>query len=262
IDISEPSLEVARELAEQYQLSNIEHRQGDLLELDEVAQYDVIQSIGVIHHLSDPQRGLNRLQRALKDSGVMIIWLYHPFGERERLQQRKLLHVLWGEKRDDLALGEQLMKALDLQLDTGHYGPRTLGSDELAGNADAYMHPIVEAYELGPALDMVRESGCTWAAVDFLTIRWGMKFVNLAEVSDPVAPTSLVEASLRAAYNLRVSDILTDESLHDRFRALSKREQLAIIELVVNPRGFQIVAGMGTSYERFNPRICGNVIEF
>lgn len=261
IDLSEPSLAVAKELAKQYELTNIEYRQSDLLKLDEESKYDIIQSIGVVHHLSDPQEGLDKLCRALKDDGVMMIWLYHPYGEHQRLQQRKLLHTLWGEQRDDLTEGERLMKALDLQLDSGHYGPRALGSDGLAGNADAYMHPIVEAYELGESLDMLREAGCTWASVDFLTIRWGLKFVNLAEVEDPNAPTNLVDAGLRAAFHLRLSEILPDESLHERFRALSKRDQLKVIELVVNPRGFQVIAGRGNSHERFDPRIQGNVIE-
>lgn len=261
VDISEPSLAVAQELAKSYELTNIEHRQADLLKLDEESKYDIIQSIGVLHHLSDPQRGFNRLRRALKDDGAMLIWLYHPYGEHKRLQQRKLLHALWGDKRDDLEEGERLMKALELDLDSGHYGPRALGSDKLAGNADAYMHPIVEAYELGETFDMLQKSGCTWVSVDFFTIRWGMKFVNLTELEDPVTPTNLVDAGLRAMFHLRLSSVLPNPSLQERFRTLSKREQIKVLELLVEPRGFQVIAGTGNSHERFDARIRGNLIE-
>lgn len=39
-------------------------------------QFDIVFSIGVIHHLEDPMRALQNMTRALKPGGRLLIWVY------------------------------------------------------------------------------------------------------------------------------------------------------------------------------------------
>ncbi|MBI4818704.1 MAG: class I SAM-dependent methyltransferase [Deltaproteobacteria bacterium] len=271
VDLSGPSLAVAKELAEKHGRTNVELRQGNLLEISEISEYDVIQSVGVIHHLEDPQRGLDNLARALKPDGTMMIWLYHPFGEHDRLIRRELLLTLWGPDRSDLTQGEQLMKALQMTLEAGHYGPRTKASDELEGDADAFMHPIVNAYRFEEGFRMLKESGCKWVGVDFVNFRWSVKYVNLGGMTNPSAelappePSAIASpqdqwmAAMRNAFDLKVSDVVP-EGLTDRFQALPAREKLRAIELALKPRGFLMIAGKGQIDPSLGKRIRSNVI--
>lgn len=261
IDLSSSSLAIAREVIDRAKLGNVKLVQGNLLELDRPGEFDVVSSTGVVHHLEDPQRGLDNLVRAAKPDGALMIWLYHPFGDFDRLRRRELLHTLWGDDKDDLAVGESLMRALKLDLDPGHYGPGRRSYDELEGNADAFMHPIVHAYRFGEAFDMFAKAGCDWAAIDHLNIQYLVKYLNLDEIEPPPAPASMTMASVRAAFDLPLSELLPDASLHDRFRKLDKRRQLEVVELAMRPRGFQVVAGRAGAEARFGKRLRGNLVQ-
>lgn len=264
IDLSEASLDVARDLLQRYDIKNVELRRANLLELDAAGEFDVVSSMGVVHHTEDPQRALDNLGRAIKPDGALFIWLYHPYGDFDRLRKREMLLALWGEDRRDLQLGESLMKALDLHLDPRHYGGYSGKTyDDLEADADAFMHPIVNAYTFEESMAMMRHAGCTWSAIDYLNYQHVVKFLNLANWTPPPGgpPEQLMQAALRAAFELRTSAVVP-ESVHDRFLSLDRRAQLRIVELATRPRGFQIVGGRAGSERRFGPRLLGNLIQF
>lgn len=254
LELSAASVAVAQHLKEQHRLSNLEVRQGDILEVVLEERYDVVQAFGVIHHLEDPQRGLNNLSRVLKEDGILSIWLYHPLGELERLTQRELLLTLWGGDWRDMVAGQRLMEQLRFNLDPTHYGPRygprnQREAEALEANADAFMHPIVHAYRFAEAMAMLRRAGMAWAAPDFLNVQAAVKMMNLGQVDDPYT----------GKFCIVVEDLLPPD-LHERYRELPKAEQLKIIELVLRPRGFQILAGKGDGFRKVAPRMRGNVI--
>ena len=45
-------------------------------------RFDIAFAIGVIHHLEDPQRALQRMARAVKPGGRVLIWVYGREGNR------------------------------------------------------------------------------------------------------------------------------------------------------------------------------------
>ena len=251
LELSGPSVAVARSLVEKHGLSNVELRHGNILELDAEKEFDFVQSVGVVHHLENPQRGLDNLSRAAKADGILAVWLYHPMGEFERLSQRELLLTLWQHNWKDMAEGQALMQELGLDLELKHYGPRERDANVLEGNADAFMHPIVNAYKISEALAMLRAAGNTWAAPDFVNIKGTVRLVNLGGVTDP----------LMSSFCISESTLLTSEILQERYRKLPRLEQLKVIELAMRPRGFQILAGRGRSWTKLGARLRGNVIE-
>ena len=76
IDLSLSSLAYARMKADHYRL-NADFIQGDILLCERLGQqFDVIESSGVLHHMQNPQDGLNALVKQLRSGGVMKIALY------------------------------------------------------------------------------------------------------------------------------------------------------------------------------------------
>ena len=77
VDISKTSLAYAIRKTKEYQFGNIEYIQADILDLDHLRhEFDIIESVGVLHHMQDPISGWRTLTRRLKPGGIMRIGLY------------------------------------------------------------------------------------------------------------------------------------------------------------------------------------------
>jgi SAM-dependent methyltransferase len=255
IDAAEASLHVARELAERHGVRNVTFSRHDIMSMEMGEEFDLIISTGVVHHLEDPQRGLRNLCRHMTADGVICTWLYHPFGELDRLLGRELLLTFWGEHRGDLAEGQRLMQQLQLGLESGRYGHAANAAQpesrraKLSADADAFMHPIVNAYRFGEALSMFRECGVEWVAVNGINTPGAMKLVDLDAVEEAGRD-----------FCLRPSDLFPAEELKKRFDTLSRIDRFKIIELLMKPTGFTIVAGRGDSLRWLAKRVAGNAI--
>lgn len=81
IDVSPTCLEHTELLKKKYELTNLETRQLSLENVSELdQQFDLIVSTGVLHHLADPDGGLQALRSILRPDGAMYLMLYAPYG--------------------------------------------------------------------------------------------------------------------------------------------------------------------------------------
>ncbi|HEX6371105.1 MAG TPA: class I SAM-dependent methyltransferase [Longimicrobium sp.] len=236
-------------------MHNVSFGRGDIMNLEMGEAFGFIISTGVVHHLEDPRRGLHNLCRHLSPDGVICVWLYHAFGEMDRLLERELLLTLWGEDRADLDEGQRVMEQLGLRLGAGRYG-HAAGAvqpasrrGQLSADADAFMNPIVNAYRFGEAMSMFRGSGVEWVAVNGINTPETVKLVDLGAVEEEARGLCL-----------RSGDLFPAEELGKRFEALPRTERLKVVELLTRPTGFTLVAGRGDSLRRLVPRIAGNAI--
>ena len=77
IDLSLTSLAYAKRKADELKIKNIEFIQGDILELPKLGKtFDIIECSGVLHHMSNPEKGFQILLGLLRPSGYMKIALY------------------------------------------------------------------------------------------------------------------------------------------------------------------------------------------
>ena len=77
VDISRASLAYARRKSRELGLTNIDYGQADILKLAALDQrFDVIEAVGVLHHLADPAAGWRRLLSLLRPHGLMLVGLY------------------------------------------------------------------------------------------------------------------------------------------------------------------------------------------
>lgn len=253
IDMTESSLEIASRLAQKHGIINASFISANILELDLPERFDFIVSTGVVHHLEDPVRGLHNLCRHLSDDGVICIWHYHPFGEFERLLGRELLLTLWGDDRSRLATGRRIMEKLKLSIVPQQYGESATQGDgdlsPLSISADAFMHPIVNAFRFQEAMTMFRDSTLDWVAVNGINTKWSMKLIDLAQVEE-----------YGRALCVQDSELFEEKNLLSLYQALSKIEKLKIIELVTKPTGFTVLAGRQDSFHKLGKRIEGNLV--
>jgi tetratricopeptide (TPR) repeat protein len=89
IDLSFKSLSYAIRKTSELGLNNIRYMQADINEnFNLTSKFDIIESVGVLHHMDDPTKGWKNLLGLLKVNGLMKIGLYSQIG-RERLKEVK-----------------------------------------------------------------------------------------------------------------------------------------------------------------------------
>ena len=77
VDLSRRSLAYAKRMARDLGVDNLTFGQADILALGQLAdRFDLIESSGVLHHLSDPMAGWRVLRGLLAPGGLMRIALY------------------------------------------------------------------------------------------------------------------------------------------------------------------------------------------
>jgi 2-polyprenyl-3-methyl-5-hydroxy-6-metoxy-1,4-benzoquinol methylase len=83
VDVSRASLAYARRMTRALGLRNIEYGQADILQLGSIdRRFDLIEAVGVLHHLADPAEGWERLLSLLRPNGLMFIGLYSAMARR------------------------------------------------------------------------------------------------------------------------------------------------------------------------------------
>jgi SAM-dependent methyltransferase len=88
------SLAYAKRKARELGITNIEFRQGDILELGSLGEhFDVIECAGVLHHLKDPLAGWRVLCGLLRPQGVMRIALYSEIARRFVVHAREFIRT-------------------------------------------------------------------------------------------------------------------------------------------------------------------------
>jgi SAM-dependent methyltransferase len=74
VDIDERSLESARSNLRGFATMQVARMSAYDLSFED--RFDLVFSIGVIHHLEHPQRALGKMTRAVKPGGRVLIWVY------------------------------------------------------------------------------------------------------------------------------------------------------------------------------------------
>lgn len=96
LDFSAASIDIARRRAAMRGLTHIEWVQDSLLALPRLGlgTFDYINCVGVLHHLSDPERGLDVLLQSLASDGAMAILVYGLYGRTGVYQLQEALRLL------------------------------------------------------------------------------------------------------------------------------------------------------------------------
>ena len=95
LDLSFNSLSYAKRKANELGIKNMKFIQGDLLEVKKLEKkFDLIESVGVLHHMDDPYTGWKSLTDCLNDNSLMWIGLYSKSARQHISKIRKNIYEL------------------------------------------------------------------------------------------------------------------------------------------------------------------------
>jgi tetratricopeptide (TPR) repeat protein/2-polyprenyl-3-methyl-5-hydroxy-6-metoxy-1,4-benzoquinol methylase len=92
IDLSLSSLSYAKRKTQELGISNIEYAQADILKLGGIDRsFDIIESVGVLHHLADPFAGWRILLSRLRPGGFMTLGFYSQAATGHLIKVREFI---------------------------------------------------------------------------------------------------------------------------------------------------------------------------
>jgi SAM-dependent methyltransferase len=170
VDISAGALEVARERTRRSgaakAVRELRIEQRSLLDLAGEGPFDYINSVGVLHHLREPEAGLQSLAGLLRPGGLLHLFLYADGGRWEiHRTQRALARLAVGSGAEGLRLGRQLLAELPEgnRLRQHHERRWIVDTAADANFADMYLHPQETSYNLDRLLAFVASAGLEFA---------------------------------------------------------------------------------------------------
>ncbi len=165
IDLSAGALEVATERCRRSGADRVEFHHLSLYDADQLdGEFDLINCVGVLHHLPDPIRGIQSLAGKLAPGGLMHIFVYAELGRWEIQLMQEAIALLQGNQRGDyrdgVQLGRQLFAALpeNNRLVKREKERWSLENQRDANFADMYVHPQEIDYNIGTLFELIDAS--------------------------------------------------------------------------------------------------------
>jgi SAM-dependent methyltransferase len=160
IDLSEKSIAFTKALKRKYALDNLEVRQMRLEQVAELGRlFEHVVCTGVLHHLPDPDTGLNALKGVLASGGTLHLMVYAPYGRAGvyMIQDycRRLGLSATGPEIGDLAAS---LEALPPDHPIAPLLRNSRDFADEAGIADALLHPLDRSYSVPQLLALI--DGC------------------------------------------------------------------------------------------------------
>ncbi len=166
IDLSAGALQVARERCRRSGADRVEFHHLSLYDADKLeGEFDLINCVGVLHHLPDPIRGIQSLAAKLAPGGLMHIFVYAELGRWEIQLMQKAIALVQGNKRGDyqdgVKVGRQLFESLpeNNRLVKREKERWSLENQRDANFADMYVHPQEIDYNIETLFELIDASG-------------------------------------------------------------------------------------------------------
>jgi SAM-dependent methyltransferase len=166
IDLSAGALSVAEERCRRSGANRAEFHHLSLYDAQQLdGEFELINCVGVLHHLPDPIRGIKSLAAKLAPGGLMHIFVYGELGRWEIQLMQKAIALLQGNQqgdyRDGVQLGRQLFAALpeNNRIVKREKERWSLENHRDANFADMYVHPQEIDYNVETLFELIDASG-------------------------------------------------------------------------------------------------------
>jgi SAM-dependent methyltransferase len=166
IDLSAGALAVARERCQRSGANRVEFHHLSLYDADRLpGEFDLINCVGVLHHLPDPIRGIQSLAPKLAPGGLMHIFVYGELGRWEIKLMQQAIGLLQGEKKGDYQDGVKVGRSVFASLPENNRLVRREQERWSMENtrdecfADMYVHPQEIDYNIDTLFELIDASG-------------------------------------------------------------------------------------------------------
>ena len=165
IDLSAGAIAVATERCQRSGANRVTFQNLSIYDVEQVpGEFDLINCVGVLHHMPDPIRGIQALSKKLKPGGILHIFVYAELGRFEIQLTQEAIALLQGPKRGDYKDGVQVGRALFSSLPEQNRLRKREETRWALENqrdecfADMYVHPQEIDYNVNTLFDLVEAS--------------------------------------------------------------------------------------------------------
>ncbi|ODB83528.1 hypothetical protein A3195_05475 [Candidatus Thiodiazotropha endoloripes] len=214
IDINRVAIDEASANIRTEALANLSFQLADLLNpasLPGVSRgYDVILSYGVIHHLSDPLKGLQQLTQQLAPHGVMSLMVDGRYGRQPLdrfLQALEMISPSAGPDEQRAATARALARVAERGLFQGNCWQGTSSVDEVEF-ADRCLHVHEQSYDiegLWQLLDMAGLKFIRWHQPDDWSLKKIFDDEALIEQLQAIEPSMAYQLIERLTYRPKLT---------------------------------------------------------
>jgi 2-polyprenyl-3-methyl-5-hydroxy-6-metoxy-1,4-benzoquinol methylase len=166
IDLSAGTLAVAQERCQRSGANRVEFHHLSLENVDQLpGEFDLINCVGVLHHLPDPLLGMQALAKKLAPGGLMHIFVYGELGRWEIQLVQKAIALIQAEQRgnyvDGVQIGRKIFAALPAEnrLVKREKARWSLENHRDECFADMYVHPQEIDYNIETLFELIDASG-------------------------------------------------------------------------------------------------------
>ena len=245
IDFSENSIKFAKKIVKRNKISNIEFKKVNLLQkIKFQKKFDVVLSMGVLHHLSDPKKGLKNILSLLEKNGILFLYLYGKLGGHERMIKKQIVKTLLNDK-NNYEDGIKLIKKL--QFDDLEYGWNIDSVNKKEKDSvivDAYLHTNEKLYDFEEIDLLLKNSGIFGYSIFGITTRTQGHLFSTELNSKQKLKTSYSD----------VTKFLSSKFTQKFYNSLGIKEKCKIVELFYEPNGYTLVGFTKQMYESLDPK--------
>src|SRR4028119_1046881 len=166
IDLSAGALSVAKERCQRSGANRVEFHHLSLYDAEKLdGEFELINCVGVLHHLPDPIRGIQSLAPKLAPGGLMHIFVYAELGRWEIQLMQKAIALLQGNQRGDYTDGVQVGRQIFASLPENNRLVKrekerwSMENHRDANFADMYVHPQEIDYNIETLFELIDASG-------------------------------------------------------------------------------------------------------
>jgi tetratricopeptide (TPR) repeat protein/2-polyprenyl-3-methyl-5-hydroxy-6-metoxy-1,4-benzoquinol methylase len=182
VDLSLASLAYAIRKTNEAGIKNIEYSQADILELGHLStKFDVIESVGVLHHLEDPIVGWRILTDLLKSGGLMKIGLYSKLARQDIEYERRRIKKKGIKSTDDNIRDYRLKFVSEMQPNHKTTNNISLFNDfySLSTFRDLIFHVQEHTFQISQLENTIKKLGLRFLGFEIHNLNYIKKFKKI-----------------------------------------------------------------------------------
>ncbi len=166
IDISSGTLQVAQERCRRSKADRVEFKQLSLYDVGQLpGEFDLINCVGVLHHLEDPLRAIQNLALKLAPGGLLHVFVYGELGRWEISLMQQAIALIQGNHKGDYKDGVNVGRKIFASLPANNRLLKrekerwALENHRDESFADMYVHPQEIDYNIHSLQELIDASG-------------------------------------------------------------------------------------------------------
>ena len=218
IDLSAGAIAIATERCQRSGADRAIFYNTSIYDVDKIpGEFDLINCVGVLHHMPDPIRGIQALAKKLKPGGIFHIFVYAELGRWEIQLTQEAIALLQGNRRGDykdgVAVGRTLFSSLpeENRLRKREDTRWALENQRDECFADMYVHPQEIDYNVKTLFDLIDASG-----LDFVGFS-NPQYWDLSRLIGTAPELMARAAKMNERDRYRLTEVLDPELTHFEF---------------------------------------------